>query len=105
MSKTEVYSWRVDPALKRELEAAARADGRSLAHLLNQISRDWLRRERPITATDRQGILDISLNIIIEGANDESDGGPPVKSATNAVVREAFAEKLIQDRERRGGPR
>lgn len=42
MTKTEVYSWRVAPALKGDLESAAREKGLSVAGLLDQISRAWL---------------------------------------------------------------
>jgi len=42
--KTEVYSWRLSPRLKSELEEAARARQESLAELLDQIARDWLER-------------------------------------------------------------
>jgi hypothetical protein len=40
--KTEVYSWRLSPRLKMELEEAARAESKSLAELLEQITQDWL---------------------------------------------------------------
>jgi hypothetical protein len=42
MSKTEVYSWRLSPRLKADLEEAARAEQKSLAELLDRIARDWL---------------------------------------------------------------
>jgi hypothetical protein len=35
--KTEVYAWRVSPARKASLEEAARAEGRSVAQLLDEI--------------------------------------------------------------------
>jgi hypothetical protein len=35
--KSEVYTWRVSPALKASLEEAARAERRSVAELLDQI--------------------------------------------------------------------
>jgi hypothetical protein len=35
--KTEVYTWRVSPALKAGLEEAARSERRSVAKLLDQI--------------------------------------------------------------------
>jgi len=35
--KTEVYTWRVSPALKASLEEAARAERRSIAALLDDI--------------------------------------------------------------------
>jgi hypothetical protein len=44
MAKTEVYSWRLSPRLKTELEAAARAEQKSLAELLDRIARAWLER-------------------------------------------------------------
>jgi hypothetical protein len=42
MSKTEVYSWRVDSDLKQRLEAEARAQRTSVGALLDRIVRDWL---------------------------------------------------------------
>jgi hypothetical protein len=44
MAKTEVYSWRLSPRLKTDLEEAARAEQKSLAELLDRIARDWLER-------------------------------------------------------------
>jgi hypothetical protein len=43
-TKTEVYSWRVSPALKAGLEEAARRKGRSLARLLDEIVEGYLAR-------------------------------------------------------------
>jgi hypothetical protein len=47
MSKTEVYSWRVDPTVKAALEQAARSKGTSVARPLDRIVQDWLGRELP----------------------------------------------------------
>jgi hypothetical protein len=44
MSKSEVYSWRLDPDLKRRLEAAASEEKTSIGALLDRIARDWLGR-------------------------------------------------------------
>jgi hypothetical protein len=46
MAKTEVYSWRLSLPLKAELEDAAQSEEKSLAELLEQISREWLDRSR-----------------------------------------------------------
>ena len=46
MSKSEVYSWRLSPALKAELEAAARAETVSLSVVLERLTRDWLRQRK-----------------------------------------------------------
>ena len=43
LRKSEVYSWRLDPELKSQLEQRARDEGIGLAALLERISRDWLR--------------------------------------------------------------
>ena len=45
MSKTEVYSWRVDSDLKRRLEAEACAEKTSIGALLDRIVREWFGRE------------------------------------------------------------
>jgi hypothetical protein len=42
MYKSEVYSWRLSPRLKGELEAAARLERKSVAELLDKIAGDWL---------------------------------------------------------------
>jgi predicted transcriptional regulator len=47
MSKTEVYSWRLDPELKQRLDDAARAEKTSLGALLDRIARAWLADRRP----------------------------------------------------------
>ena len=44
--KTEVYSWRLSADRKVELEAEARAEGKSVAQLLEEISATWLAERR-----------------------------------------------------------
>jgi hypothetical protein len=46
MAKTEVYSWRVDPATKMGLEEEARREGISLAELMDRMSRSYLEERR-----------------------------------------------------------
>jgi hypothetical protein len=46
MSKTEVYSWRVDADLKQRLEDAAREERVSVGRLLERMARDWLGHKR-----------------------------------------------------------
>jgi hypothetical protein len=54
--KTEVYTWRVAPALKASLEEAARAERRSVADLLDEIVGEHLYgvRRRGGLEQDRQ---------------------------------------------------
>ena len=50
--KSEVYSWRLDPDLKAQLEQRAREEGIGLAALLERISRDWLRAKADASSDD-----------------------------------------------------
>ncbi len=106
MAKTEVYSWRVDAALKRELEAAARAEKTSVSAVLDRACRSWLGRSdaKAISGETDQARRRRVLKEIVNSARALDPGGPPTPSATNANVRKAFAEKLVADRKRRGRP-
>lgn len=44
MGKSEVYSWRLSPRLKAELEEAAQAEQKSVAQLLEEVAQEWLER-------------------------------------------------------------
>jgi hypothetical protein len=59
MEKTEIYSWRLSPRLKSDLEEAARTEQKSMAKLLEEIARDWLERSRDLHGDDveRQRVL------------------------------------------------
>lgn len=90
MNKTEVYSWRVDPELKAELEAAARAEKTSVGDLLDQAARKLLdTRKKPESKADqarrRQAFLKLIEDISVDG-----DGIP----ATNKRVREVMTANL-----------
>jgi hypothetical protein len=52
LRKSEVYSWRLDPDLKSQLEQRAREEGIGLAALLERISRDWLRAKAAASSDD-----------------------------------------------------
>ncbi|HXO22671.1 MAG TPA: hypothetical protein VOA87_22345 [Thermoanaerobaculia bacterium] len=54
MAKTEVYSWRLSPRLKSQLEEAAHDKQKSLAELLEQIVEDWLCRGRRQQGDDEE---------------------------------------------------
>ena len=46
MPKTEVYSWRLTPEKKAALEVEARADGSTIAQVLDSLSDEWLAGKR-----------------------------------------------------------
>ena len=55
MSRNAVYRWHLDPDLKRRLADAARAEGTSIARLLDHIVREWLaKREAEDEAEQRR---------------------------------------------------
>lgn len=54
MIKTEVYSWRLSLDLKAKLEDAAQSEDKSMAELLEQISREWLERCRLTASFEEQ---------------------------------------------------
>ncbi len=52
--KSEVYTWRVSPALKAGLEEAARAERRSVADLLDEIVGEHLESARCRQGSERR---------------------------------------------------
>jgi predicted transcriptional regulator len=102
MSKSDVYSWRVDPALKGQLEAAARAENTSVSAVIERACRSWLEHSDDASAgKNRQARRRRAVEEIVASARARDLGGPPTASATNANVRKAFAQKLARDRSRR----
>lgn len=87
MAKSEVYSWRVTPALKAELEAAAHEQKTSVGVLLERMARDWLETRRPDDAEEQRRLHRRARAAI----GTVSVGGP---SATNANVRAVMGEIL-----------
>src|SRR5262245_3200692 len=90
MSKSEVYSWRLDRKLKGDLERAAKAENASVGAVLERLAREWLSTrelseeedaelQRRLHARARRAIGTVSI------------GGP---SATNERVREVMGEIL-----------
>ena len=54
MKKTEVYSWRVDSARKSALENEARREGKTIAALLDDITKEWIDLRRGETGEEAQ---------------------------------------------------
>lgn len=101
-----VYTWRVDPVLKQELEAFARAENKPLGQVLTEIVEERLRAANSnpsimSTDTKAQETLKLELMEFIGSFH----GPSPGQSATNAVVREAFSQKFEEDARRRKAPR
>lgn len=100
MSKTDVYSWRLDADLKRRLEEAAREEGASLSGLLDRITRDWLGAKRPEEGESaRQKRLQIQAERTI-GTLDLGEG-----PYSRTLIRERVRSRVQERRRKHGSPR
>ncbi len=90
MSKSEVYSWRITPALKAELEAAARAEKMPLSALLERIAHNWLKGRKPVDDEAEQQRMRAALMACV--GTYHGDG----ESATNQRVREVMGRELMK---------
>lgn len=95
MPKTEVYSWRLNPAMKMELEAEARRHGHSLSELLEHIMQKWL-------AELKHGRDDAEEQARINAAAAKSFGaiaaGPDFSENTREKVRARLKERYARKR-------
>ena len=101
MSKTEVYSWRVDPELKSELEAVARTEKTSISTLVERAVREWLGQRKKLTAGEKAEQERINRELDKCMGSIVGDG----VSATNEVVRRVISAKLKAKYAHRPPPR
>jgi hypothetical protein len=90
--KTEVYSWRVSPDLKSELEDAAREERVSVAKLIERIACEWLGERKAARADDeaqQERIRARAMRFVgsIHG------GDPDMAEKARERVREVLARK------------
>ena len=90
MNKSEVYSWRLEPALKAELEAAARSEKTNLANILDRLARQWLGTRQLSEEEDAEQQRRLRERVL-KAVGTVSIGGP---SATNKRVRQVMGEYL-----------
>lgn len=89
--KTEVYSWRITPRLKSDLESAARNEKLSVAQLLERITQEWLTRSpgQGTEADEEQRIRAAVQPWIGSFASGETDRAANVRT----LLRERLANK------------
>jgi hypothetical protein len=90
--KSEVYSWRLSPDLKDDLEAAARRERVSLSRLLERIARDWLKAEAAAVRDD-EAEQERLRAIAMRYAGTIRGGDPNRAAEASKRVREALARK------------
>ncbi len=92
MAKTEVYSWRVDPAMKMDLEGEARRQKISFAELLDRMARQYLeelrRDDDAEQARIRKEVMKYAGSI-----SAEPDFSQNVSAKIRAMLKERHARK------------
>jgi hypothetical protein len=82
--KSEVYSWRLSPDLKDDLEAAARRERVSVSRLLERIARDWLQAHAADDEAEQERIRARAMRYV--GAL--RSGDPDLSEKVSERVRE-----------------
>lgn len=101
MSKTEVYSWRVAPDLKRKLEERAHAEKQSVSAVIESACRAWIEQSNDSTVqVDKFAPRRRALLKLFEAARASDQDASTPEPATNANIRKAFAAKLSADRKK-----
>jgi hypothetical protein len=90
--KSEVYSWRLSPDLKDDLEEAARREGISLSRLLERIAREWL-KTRASAAEDDEAEQERLKAIAMQYVGTIRGGDPDRSAEVSKRVREILARK------------
>jgi hypothetical protein len=92
MPKTAVCSWRIDPKLKRALEAEARREGITLVELLSRMLRQELREHRLRLANDEAEQQRIRA-AVAKCIGSISDGDPHFSENVSAKMRTILQER------------
>ena len=94
--KTEVYSWRVSPTRKADLESEARHEGTSVAELLEKITSDWLEQRR--TSRNGEEAEQAALRQrVLATVGTIRGGDPTLASRAREVVRERIVRKYAEE--------
>ena len=94
--KTEVYSWRVSPTRKADLESEARREGTSVAELLEKITSDWLEQRR--TSRNGEEAEQAALRQrVLATVGTIRGGDPTLASRAREVVRERIVRKYAEE--------
>lgn len=92
MKKSDVYSWRVDPDLKRAVEDAARTQHTSVSRLLDRIVSEWIADQ---SASRPEEDAQRNLHESAARAFGSIRGGDPHRSAQ---VRQRVRARLTRGR-------
>jgi len=102
--KTEVYSWRLSPEKKMELESEARREGKSVAQVLDEISTEWLKQRRNGRDGDEAEQERIRKRLMKVVGSIRS-GDPTRAERSKELVREIIRSKYEAERKRNAARR
>jgi hypothetical protein len=95
--KTEVYSWRLSPDLKDDLEEAARRERVSVSRLLECIAREWL-KARAAAAEDDEAEQERLRAIAMRYVGTLRSGDPHLSEKVSERVREGLLRAHARSR-------
>lgn len=93
MQKSEVYSWRLSPRLKAELEEAARSQKKSMAEFLEDIAEAWLRGSQSqgeSEAQKQQRLRESAMKFIGTVEGNRPDRAENVRSEVRAKLARRY---------------
>ena len=87
-----MYSWRIDPELKQDLEQAAKSEQTSVAQLLDQIVQDWLHQKSSLEEEDvQQRLHEAAAQTFGAFQSGDSNGSEKVRERVRARLRKKRA--------------
>jgi hypothetical protein len=93
--KSDVYSWRIDPEKKTDLEAELRREGLTLAKLLDNLTTEWLKaRNGRVAESAAQAALH---RRVLATVGTIRSGDPRLASKIRETVRDRLVQKLRQE--------
>ena len=94
--KTEVYSWRLEPEKKADLETELRRDGTSLAGLLDDLTTDWLHNRRNGHVEDEAEQAAIRRRAA-PAIGSCAGADPTISERSRELVGEAIYQKYLKE--------
>jgi hypothetical protein len=94
--KSDVYSWRIDPEKKADLEAELRRAGITLAKLLDDFTTAWLKTQRDGSSAENAAQALLRKRVMATVGTIRSED-PRLASKVNETVSRRVVHKLRQE--------
>jgi len=94
--KSTVYSWRLEPEKKADLEDELRRDGMTLSKLLDDLTSNWLHHRRNGRAHDDAQQAALRKRVMATVGAIRS-GDPNLASKSREIIRERILRKHLQE--------